>query len=85
MFSTATKDEAIKLKTVSQSTAHELNKDLHVVANEAGRKIRSLYNSASEEISQAGDKVSAEIRTNPVRSSMIALGLGVLLGALIRR
>lgn len=85
MFSTATKDEATKLKTASQHTAHELNKDLHVVANEAGRKVRSLFNSASDEISHAGEKVSAEIRTNPVRSSMIALGLGVLLGALIRR
>jgi ElaB/YqjD/DUF883 family membrane-anchored ribosome-binding protein len=85
MFSTATKDEAIKLKNASQNTAHEVSNDLHDVANQAGRKVRSMYNAASDEISQASDKVTTEIRSNPVRSSMIALGVGVLLGALLRR
>jgi ElaB/YqjD/DUF883 family membrane-anchored ribosome-binding protein len=85
MFSNATKNEASKLKDATQHTAHELNNDLHAVANQAGRKVRSLFNSASDEILHAGDTVTAEIRNNPVRSSMIALGAGILLGALIRR
>jgi ElaB/YqjD/DUF883 family membrane-anchored ribosome-binding protein len=85
MFSAATKDEAIKLKNDSQHIAHELNNDLHNAANQAGRKVRSMVNAASDEISHAGDKVTTEIRSNPVRSSMIALGVGVLLGALLRR
>ncbi len=54
-------------------------------ANEAGRKVRSMVNAASDEISHASEKVNGEIRSNPVRSSMIALGVGVLLGALLRR
>lgn len=85
MFSTATKDEAVKLKSASESTAHELNNDLHIAANNAGRKVRNLYNAASDEISHASEKVTGEIRSNPVRSSLIALGVGVLLGTLIRR
>jgi len=78
MFSTATKDSA-------QNTAQDIKGDLNNAANEAGRKVRNLYNSASDEISHASDKVTAEIRTNPMRSSMIALGIGVVLGALLRR
>jgi ElaB/YqjD/DUF883 family membrane-anchored ribosome-binding protein len=31
------------------------------------------------------DRVTGEIRTNPVRSSMVALGAGLLLGLLMRR
>jgi len=78
MFSTATKDSA-------QNTAQDVKRDLSIAANQAGRKVRSLYNSASDEISYASDTVTKEIRTNPVRSSMIALGIGVVLGALLRR
>jgi ElaB/YqjD/DUF883 family membrane-anchored ribosome-binding protein len=85
MFSTATKEDATNLKNASQNTAQDIKGDLHTAANQAGRKVRNLFNSASDEISQASDTVTTEIRSNPVRSSMIALGIGVLLGALIRR
>ena len=85
MFSTATKDDAVTLKNVSQNTAYDAKDDLQTAANQAGRKVRSLFNSASDDISEASDKVTAEIRSNPVRSSMIALGVGVVLGALLRR
>jgi len=77
----------VKNDTVSslKNTANEFNNDLHSAANQAGRKVRSMYNAASDEISHAGEVVTSEIRSNPVRSSMIALGVGVLLGALLRR
>ena len=74
MFSAATKDSA-------QNTVQDVKSDLTTAANQAGRKVRNLYNSASDEISQASETVTKEIRTNPVRSSMIALGIGVVLGA----
>ncbi len=77
-----TKDAAV---SHLKDSARETKDDLHNVANQAGRKIRSIFNTASDEMSHASDKVTAEIRTNPVRSSMIALGIGVLLGALLRR
>lgn len=82
MFSSTAKDTTV---SDLKNSAHELNSDIHNVANQAGRKVRSLYNTASHEITHAGEKVTGEIRSNPVRSSMIALGVGVLLGALIRR
>jgi hypothetical protein len=44
-----------------------------------------MYNSASDEISHASGAVTGEIRSNPIRSSAIALGLGVVIGALLRR
>ncbi|NBX02467.1 MAG: DUF883 family protein [Alphaproteobacteria bacterium] len=68
-----------------QNAANDVKDDLQNAANQAGRKVRSLYNTASDEISHASETVTTEIRSNPIRSSVIALGVGVLLGALIRR
>ena len=85
MFSANTKDDGANLKNAAQIAANDASCDLRDAANQAGRKVRSLYNSASDEMSHASDTVTAEIRTNPIRSTAIALGLGLLLGALIRR
>ena len=82
MLSTTAQDDTV---SNLKNSAHELNSGLHNTANQAGRKVRNLFNTASDEISHASDTVTQEIRTNPVRSSMIALGVGVLLGALLRR
>ncbi len=68
-----------------QNSAESLNADLHNAATQAGQKVRSMIASANDEISQASDKVTAEIRTHPIQSTVIALGVGVLLGALLRR
>jgi len=59
--------------------------DLHNAANNAGRKVRSMFNTASDDISHASHQVTSEIRSNPVRSTVVALGIGALLGALLRR
>lgn len=82
MFPSTAKDDTV---SNLKNSAHEVSTELHNAANQAGRKVRSMYNTASDEISHASEKVTGEIRSNPVRSSMIALGVGVLLGALIRR
>lgn len=82
MFSSPTKNDPVD--TLKKSS-NEVDSELQTAANQIGRKVRSVYNTASDEISQAKDKVTDEIRSNPVRSSMIALGVGVLLGVLIRR
>jgi len=75
MSSNTTRDDAV----------NDMKDGLHTAAHQAGCKVRSIYNSASNEISHASDTVTTEIRSNPVRSSLIALGIGVVLGALIRR
>jgi ElaB/YqjD/DUF883 family membrane-anchored ribosome-binding protein len=59
--------------------------DFNESANKAGRKVRDLYNAASKEIGDDIDIVTSQIRKKPVQSSMIALGAGFLLGALLRR
>ena len=78
MLSSNTKKDIKNLKKDAQS-------DLQRAANEAGRKVRSIYENANGELSNVGDRVSAEIKDNPVRASLIALGVGVVLGALLRR
>ncbi|MES2983944.1 MAG: hypothetical protein V4735_02005 [Pseudomonadota bacterium] len=78
---TAKDDSVAKLK----SAANELNDDLQYAAHKAGSKIRSIYNNAHDELHHASDVVTSEIRSNPIRSSVVALGVGVILGALLRR
>ncbi|MFZ4125147.1 MAG: hypothetical protein ACOYJ2_03635 [Rickettsiales bacterium] len=63
----------------------EMSESLHDAAHNAGRKVRSMLHTASDEMSHARDYLGTEIRNNPVRSSVIAVGVGVLLGALLRR
>jgi ElaB/YqjD/DUF883 family membrane-anchored ribosome-binding protein len=82
MYPSTAKDDAV---TTLKNSANEAGAELHNAANQAGRKVRSMINTASDEISHASEKVTGEIRSNPVRSSMIALGVGVLLGALLHR
>ncbi len=81
MFTATKEDTVANLKSASRDLGCDLNK----AANQAGRKMRSLYNSAADEIGHVSDTVTSEIRSNPVRSSAFALGAGILIGMLIRR
>lgn len=96
MFSTATKEAANDTLADVKATASSAKRDLRdaskdarnelaVYAEKAGREVRHLIDGASDQLSHAGDRVTNEIRNNPVRSSAIALGIGVVLGALLRR
>jgi ElaB/YqjD/DUF883 family membrane-anchored ribosome-binding protein len=64
---------------------HSYSDGLHAAAHQAGESVRGMYNSASNELTHAGDRMKAEIRSNPIRSSAIALGVGALIGMLMRR
>jgi len=81
MYTATKEDTAHNLK----DNMNEAKEDLRSAANSAGRKVRGFINSAGEEISHATDTVTKQIRTNPVQSSLVALGVGYLLGALFRR
>ncbi len=80
-------NKAIKDSTMNniEDSACEMTNSLTAAANQAGQKVRSMYNNASEEVTHASEKVTGEIRSNPVRSTVIALGVGALIGALLRR
>ncbi len=100
MFSTTTKEAANltkdsagnDIKNAAVSAKHDMHnkagdvmEDLSDYANQAGRKVRGFMDKAGGEICTAGEKMTGEIRSNPVRSSAIALGLGFVLGAILRR
>lgn len=64
---------------------NDIQDELHHAANQAGRKVRGLIDSAGEEVSYVSDRLTSEFQTHPLRSGIIALGVGVVLGALLRR
>lgn len=90
---TASKDETVSnLKNGAQNfraaatdTVEDAKEDLREAANRAGRKVRGLFNTASDELTHARDTVTDQIRTSPIQSSLIALGVGFLAGMLFRR
>jgi len=89
MFTTTAKDDTVQnLKNPAQNlrdSAAETSNDLRDAANKAGRTVRNFVHSASDELSHAKETVTTQIRTNPVQSSLVALGIGFVLGALFRR
>ncbi len=85
MSATTAKNAAHETVREVKNTAHEAKDDLHDAANQAGRKVRDMLDSAEDEVSYVSDRVTSEFQTNPLRSGMIALGVGVVLGALLRR
>ena len=69
----------------AERKAHNVVDNFADYANDAGRKVRKFFDEAGNELHVTSDRVKSEIRTNPIRSSLIALGVGVLLGAIARR
>jgi ElaB/YqjD/DUF883 family membrane-anchored ribosome-binding protein len=89
---TSNKDAVNEAKTIAGSlkrdtinTLEDASSELRTAANKAGRKVRKLYDAASNEISDDLDIVAERVRNNPVQSAAIALGVGFILGALLRR
>jgi ElaB/YqjD/DUF883 family membrane-anchored ribosome-binding protein len=85
---TTNNDNVSDLKGTAKNfrdVADETKQDMKSAANRAGRKVRGFIHDAGDEIVHARDTVTTQIRTNPVQSSMIALGVGLVLGAFLRR
>jgi ElaB/YqjD/DUF883 family membrane-anchored ribosome-binding protein len=59
--------------------------DLIEAAGQAGRKVRNMVDNAGDEISHAAERVTAQIRENPIQSGLVALFAGVVIGMLLRR
>jgi len=56
---------------------------IEVAAEHAGRAARKMFEKATQ--GEGIDTLSAAIHDEPVKAVMISLGVGVLLGLLIRR
>ena len=72
-------------KKEARHAAADVKDGLEDVARRTGHHVRELADSAEHSIESAGATVTAKIRNNPVQSSLIALGLGLLIGTLYRR
>lgn len=75
-------NKTVKSANVCAKNAAE---EFEGVASQYGRKARKLLESAQDEFGEVSEAVSKEISANPWRSGLVALGLGVLIGALITR
>jgi len=85
MYTGTSKDTSPRDLKNTSNDVYEVKNDLYDAANQAGNKVRKLFNSASDEITHAADTVTTQVRRKPVQSSVIALGVGFILGSLFRR
>ena len=96
MFSPTTKDAAANAFNNSQkaldgakddlrSTSCSIQDDISAAAAHAGAEVRSLINMASEQIGETSKRISHEVQTNPMRSTLLAIGLGFFVGMIFRR
>ncbi|ESQ94044.1 DUF883 family protein [Asticcacaulis benevestitus] len=68
-----------------EDRGHDVLNDVSGYANEAGQKVRSLFDRTIDNSKNATSKIENEIKSNPIRSSAIALGAGFIIGALLTR
>ncbi|MDD5585408.1 MAG: hypothetical protein PHY92_00435 [Alphaproteobacteria bacterium] len=82
-------EDVARLKGDARRAASEMKDELGTMAHEAGQHARKIIDTASEtaktEISSATTAIKTQIREKPIQSGLIALGVGVVLGALLRR
>jgi hypothetical protein len=55
------------------------------MAMRAGCNMRKMADSAGHDIKEAGQNIAARIRHSPVQYSIIAMGVGIVVGLLARR
>jgi ElaB/YqjD/DUF883 family membrane-anchored ribosome-binding protein len=97
MLSSATKAAANVTKNLAENDIRNAADDaagnngrdvLHNVSDyamEAGQKMRGFVDKTLDQSRGVQEKVTTEIKANPIRSSAIALGAGFLIGALLAR
>jgi ElaB/YqjD/DUF883 family membrane-anchored ribosome-binding protein len=80
-----------KVKKALGNAEEAINDDNNVItdisdsANKIGEQMRAWLDGAAVQAKDNAQKVESQIKSNPVQSSLIALGVGVVLGALLSR
>ena len=59
--------------------------DLEDIARQTGRQAREFAETAEENVLGAAETLTAKIYDNPVQSSLISFGVGILLGLMMFR
>ncbi|SRR5258708_5745465 len=75
-------------KTLAENATEQTRskiEDLQDRIEDAQEKIKEVYGDARKKVLAGARRADETIRTHPYESLAIALGVGVLLGALIRR
>ena len=78
-------ERTLHFKADARDAASAVKEDLAGVAHRTGQHARELADSAGHSLSGIGDVMSVRIRENPVQSSLIALGAGLVIGMLYKR
>jgi ElaB/YqjD/DUF883 family membrane-anchored ribosome-binding protein len=79
------KEKARHFSGEARDAANAVKDDLADVARRTGHHARELADSAGHNFSDIGQTLSHKIRDKPVQSSMIALGVGLVVGMLYSR
>lgn len=81
-----TKNKNVKhIKKVAHEMKNDVKHDMNKAARQAGISARKLLDFANDEFEYVTDVVKTEIRANPIKSGAIALGVGFVLGLILRR
>lgn len=80
------------LMNTIDDTVIEVKEDLNDAANSANKAVggvcklvNNAVDAANDELEYVKDAVATKIRSNPVQSSVIALGVGFIIGTLVSR
>jgi ElaB/YqjD/DUF883 family membrane-anchored ribosome-binding protein len=78
-------DDAEDALSTIYDAAAAIKEDVESLAHSAGRRMRGAIDEAQTSVTEATGNATAVIRDNPIQSSVIALGVGMLFGLLMRR
>lgn len=72
-------------KSESGEAARDAGHTFTEKAAAAGHQVQNLINTTSDHISEFSEKLTSEVRNNPVSASIVAAGMGFILGLIVRR
>jgi ElaB/YqjD/DUF883 family membrane-anchored ribosome-binding protein len=95
MFSSATKNAASMTADLAQNDLENRKQEatkkventvenMSEYANKAGKYVRDFVDDAANRIDATNKMVTEEVRTSPIKSVLIASGVGFVLGMLFR-
>ncbi len=75
-------------RSISEMIKHEVEHATHVLAErakEAEAKVRHFADHAGDDVTRLSRQTKARIEENPIPATLIALGVGFILGAILTR
>jgi len=74
------------VRQTANNVRRDINQpDLEGIAHDIGQKVHDYVGDTKDRFYKVSDELTSEIRSRPVQSSLVALGVGFLVGLLVRR